>query len=197
MEVKVITDIVGDVVPLQVVKNYLRIDEDYTHDDVNLGILMASARQKLEKFTNLSFGKKTLQVQFDQPIFELPYGPVDKSSIQIETVETTPEAITDFKITGLNFPTIYLDNFVNAEFFYPINQGIPQIWSGNFGCGLWNVTYNAGYGQTTTGGFPIELTHALLLQIDHDFKHLGRADAGISQVALEKAFPFSRNLTIQ
>jgi uncharacterized phiE125 gp8 family phage protein len=70
------------------VKNYLRLEgfidnsesisSEFNDDDVLIGELITSARERLELFTGLSFIPKTYEIEFTNLAgnFEIPFGPV-------------------------------------------------------------------------------------------------------------------------
>jgi|APGre2960657404_1045060.scaffolds.fasta_scaffold03648_2 uncharacterized phiE125 gp8 family phage protein len=76
MEVVVITDLATEPVTVQEAKNYMRISNN--EEDTLIGELITSARQRLEGFTNRSFGTKTLKVRWNElnGWQELPYSPI-------------------------------------------------------------------------------------------------------------------------
>jgi hypothetical protein len=75
MEVKIITDISVEPVTVAEARTYLRITT--TAQDTLIGELITDARERLEKFTNLSFGAKTLKCRWDvlDGWAEIPYQP--------------------------------------------------------------------------------------------------------------------------
>lgn len=201
MEVKIITDVAEDDEPVSLVeaKAYLRIDADYYTDDLIIQSLIISARERLEKFTNLSFAPKTLEVNFNQGCLLIPYGPVVEI-ISLYDTEDPPVLIDPDKyhVSGLDFKTLHANPINGAEFFYNIN-GSVDIWNiTNLSCAM-NLTYNAGYG-TDTGytALPKSLNNAILVQVNEDYKNLGNPSIQeLSSVAKKMAQPFSRNLVLQ
>lgn len=197
LEPVILVDVDTEPVTLEEIKSWLRIDADYASEDANLLLIAASSREKLEKHLNLSFAPKTWEVQFSGDRLDLPYGPhVEITSLLPVNVEN-PEQITEFKEFGLQFKSIYLAPLNGANFFYPISGALPEIWDANYmSCSTYNVKYLAGYGNANMP-LPKALKHALLIQIDYDYKNQGEAsEQGLSTLALSKAEIYSKNLII-
>ena len=76
MEVVVVTDLASEPVSVQEAKDYMRISNN--EEDTLIEELITSARQRLEGFTNRSFGTKTLKVRWNElnGWQELPYSPI-------------------------------------------------------------------------------------------------------------------------
>lgn len=182
MEVKIITDVAVEPVTLSEIKNFCRVDDDYVYDDDTLLLLAAGAREKLEKELNLSFAEKTIMVQFNGYQMDIPYGPV----ISIESVNPfdDDQIDTPYTASGLDFKSIYVNAVDDCVIIYPVNSNGTSY--------AYNLTYTAGY-ET----LPKLLKQALLIQIDYDFKNQGMPIDDISQLALDKARPYSKNLVIQ
>jgi len=75
MQVEIITELVSEPVSVAEMRDYLRITT--TVEDTLISSLITSARMRLEKYANLSFGAKTIQVYWDEvwDWKELPYQP--------------------------------------------------------------------------------------------------------------------------
>lgn len=197
LEPVILVDVEDEPVTIEEIKSWLRIDADYASEDSNLMLIAASSREKLEKHLNLSFAPKTWEVQFSGESIELPYGPHVMITSLLPVNVDNPEEITDYKEFGLQFKSIYLAPLNGANFFYPISGALPEIWNANYiSCGTYNVKYLAGYGNENMP-LPKALKHALLIQIDYDYKNQGEADEqGLSTLALSKAEIYSKNLII-
>jgi hypothetical protein len=196
MEVKIITDVSTEPVTLAEAKSFCRIDADYVDNDGVITAFIISARERLEKFTNLSFASKQLEVQFSNYL-QIPYGPV-KEIVSVKNTEGDTIDADKYRIVGLDFKTIYAGELTNAEFFYNIN-GSVDIWSlENYSC-LYNIVYDAGYGSDTDyTPLPKSLKTAILIQVNEDYKNLGNPMLEeLSSAAKMVAQPFSRNLVIQ
>lgn len=194
-QVKIIEDIEEEPVTLEEVKSFLRIDADYTAEDTVLDLIITSAREKLEAQLNLAFGIKTLEIQFTGYEIELPYGPTgDIESIYKLKADGTqePDPLTedDYKIEGLEYKTLLIGNPDGITWFYPIAGGAYPETYNNECVSTYNVVYETGF---TT--LPKGLKHALLIQIQEDYKLQGM-ESGISQAALKMAEKYSRNLVL-
>lgn len=182
MEVKIKTEVTAEPVSLAEVKAFCHIDPDYSSNDDILNALISSSREKLEKELNLSFAEKTLIVQWNGSYMNLPYGPVR------EIVSVNPfdddEISEPYTSYGLDFKTIAVDAAENCYIIYPVSY--------NNDTKLYNCEYVAGY-ET----LPSALKTAMLIQIDYDYKNQGMQSNSISDLALQKAIVYSRNLIIQ
>ena len=185
MEVKVITDVSVEPVTLTEIKNFCRIDADYAAEDDVLLLTAGAAREKLEKQLNLSFAEKTLMLQFDGFPIDIPYGPIREIESLISSTDTEdPPIEVEYTADGLDFKCLYVNAVNQCVIIYPVGYGSTSS--------AYNLTYTVGY-ET----LPKALKQALLLQIDFDIKNQGMAMDDISPLALEKAEPYSKNLTIQ
>ena len=75
-QVEIVTDLTTEPVTLQEAKDYMRISSESENDLIEE--LITSARERVEKFTGLSLGQKTLKaywLYFHTPA-EIPYGPI-------------------------------------------------------------------------------------------------------------------------
>lgn len=192
-QVKIIQDVSVEPVTLAEIKAWSMIDADYAYDDTVLQLMIGSAREKLENYSNLAFGLKTLEVQFTGGYFQLPYGPTG-TILSLFNVGEDPYADTDYTLRGLTFKSMCLDSDNSYEWFYPIGGGYPRLWNyyERYPLNTYNVTYTTGY---TT--LPRLLKEALLIQVDYDLKVRGLPEmAALSPVAVEKVNSFSRNLIL-
>jgi len=182
MEVKTVSDDSSEPLTLEEIKNFLRIDADYTSDDDDLIATCRGAREKLEKELNLTFKPKVLKMQWNGDRIYIPYGPVT----EVVKLTTASDEVTEltYNISGLDFPMIGNDYCDSHYIVYPVG------YNENFG--LFNLTYNAGYDT-----LPYGLKQALLIQIDYEYKNRGMPVSDISGLALSKASQYSRNLFIQ
>ena len=195
-QVKIIDDIAAEPVTLAEVKSFLRIDADYSSEDTVLDLIITSAREKLEAQLNLAFGVKTLEVQFTGYGIELPYGPTgDIASIyklkDDGTQEPDPLTADDYRIEGLEYKTLLIGNPDRVTWFYPIAGGAYPETYNNFHASTYNVIYDTGFTELPKG-----LKHALLIQIQEDYKLQGM-ESGISDAALKMAEKYSRNLVLR
>ena len=101
---------------VQEVKDYLRLEgfiddsespsSDYDDDDVLIGELITSARQRLEAFTGLSFIPKTYQIEICNLAgdFVIPYGPVTEILSVEDTSGTALTYTTTINLSKLKTP---------------------------------------------------------------------------------------------
>lgn len=189
-QVKILTDVAEEPITLSEVKAFLRIDEDYASDDSILEMLMTSAREKLEGYTNLAFGVKELEVMFDKVFFNLPYGP----TVEILSVEKNGEELAEdkYKITGLTFKSLNMQPELFSNIFYFDSGAAPEIFIDVVERDTFIVKYLTGYAE-----LPVLLKQALLTQVNYEYKSLGEDSAkALSPVAMQLANRYSQNLAI-
>ena len=199
-EIQIISEPTTEPVTLPEVKDFLRIDADSSDDDSILELMIASCREKLEGWTGLYFIPKEVKIEFDQRAFEIPYGPTGEiTELTRQNNNDTPVVINtdDYYTNGLQFKTLIIKNWdnENGHWWYPIDGSWP-IWQGTTPCyEKYVLSLTTGYPE---GQLPKGLKHALLLQIDYDYKWQGKQEKDdLSPAALEQASRFSRNLVLQ
>ena len=114
MEIKIVTDISVEPVTLQEAKDYLRISNDAENSLIQE--LITSARQRLEKFTNLSFGVKTLKCRWDyvNGWVEIPYQP---NAVISACVNDANVALT-YETKGLEYKYLYCNKATGVTITY-------------------------------------------------------------------------------
>lgn len=166
---------VTEPVTLVEAKAYMRIDADYTQDDVLIQMMITSSREALEKFTGISFVEKLFEIELtaDYDSYwlsdEIPFGPVQSITI----VKDKNGVVQTNEIEGYAFPSIYLND--------------RQVVF---------VNYVAGY---ATGLLPKALKLAILKQVATDYENrenyvIGESVNELSNAAENLAFKYSRNL---
>ncbi len=114
MEVKIVTDLVTEPVTVAEARDYLRITT--TSEDTLIEELITDARERLEKFTNLSFGEKTLMCRWDSlsDWAEIPYQPnADISAC----VNDDGDTLT-YEVKGLEYKYLYCNNSTGVTITY-------------------------------------------------------------------------------
>lgn len=200
-QIQVITEAAYEPVTLGEVKDFLRVDSDSSDNDAVLELMIASCREKLEGYLNLYFVAKVCKIEFAQRALELPYGPTGAiTQLTRQRGDETPIVVDpdNYYTDGLQFKTLIVKNWDNDNgwWWYPINGGWPQ-WQGprNLCLEKYVLSLTTGYPE---GELPKALKHALLLQIDYDYKWQGKQEKqDLSPAALTQANRFSRNLVLQ
>ena len=98
-QLEIVTDLAVEPVTLQEAKDYMRISSESENDLIEE--LITSARERIEKFTGLSLGEKTLKAYwfyFHIPQ-EIPYGPVTL----IESVVNDEDVALEYTARGLQY----------------------------------------------------------------------------------------------
>lgn len=170
---------------LDEVKKELKLD-GITADDTLITALISAARSQLEVFTGLSLvGREvnTIARLDGCNMFELPYGPIDKDSLQVSALNPGNQAATSL---NSNQYSLYGDQFVNLVAKGPVYD---PILSGGHVTGIFALTYDAGY--TTV---PKALKQAVIQQTVYLYEHRGDEveDLQISATAWGLAKSFRR-----
>lgn len=168
MQVQIITNLSVEPVTVSEAKSYLRIIG--SDEDTLIGELITSARERLEKFTGLSFGTKTLKcyTRASDKWFELPYQPL----VSITSVLDDDGTALTYETRGLQYKQILTSS----------DNGI-------------NITYVVGWGNA---GLPKGLKQAILKQVSTDYENrenylVGDSANELSSSAKMTAQSYSRN----
>lgn len=185
LDVRVVVDLATEPVTVEEAKAFLVIDADYTADDELIEGLITAARDLLEKYTNKSFGEKTLEVFTDKSHLDLPYGPI----VDIESVtDQDAIAITDYSIKGLDYKTIYFRGG-SLENYYQRNK--DQICDTGVVTGHY-VSYTTGYGSEGVSPLPPALKLAIKEQVREFYNNRGTDSEEINLTAKVLADPYCR-----
>lgn len=192
-----------DVVTLEQIKSFSKIDSDYVSDDLDLLTIRDSVIERLEGYLNLFFSAREVLLQFNGGACKLFYGPqpIDNAVISVtKNDSSTPLDPSSYTISGLNYKTIFIGSEYSGSvnsWFYPIWGGWPQPWTWSVGGhDFYNVRYNTGFG-TEGNQLPEVLKHSVLMGIDYFFKEQGSTEFDIPKSILQMANRFSKNLPIQ
>jgi uncharacterized phiE125 gp8 family phage protein len=172
LDVKVTSDIGTEPVTVAEAKAYLHID--FSTDDTFIGTLITAARKRLERYTGVSFGTKTIKAYMEMYYQqEIPYGPI-QSVTQVRSF-----------VGGTEFETLASDE-------YELKGSDYQIFNPE-AMGEYELTYQAGY---TT--LPDDLKLAILAEVA--FRYENRGDDNVKTLcntAKDLAIPYKRlNLTV-
>ena len=133
-------------VTLAEAKNYCRVTTNA--DDSLITDLITEAREAIEKATGLCLVQKNVTIWFNNPAsnFNLPYGPMDKTTFRLyDDINNIEVLAANYRLIGEQYPSLN----------YPI----------------WNqmrATYTSGMVSV-----PKELKTAILDQIDFDYENRG------------------------
>lgn len=114
MEIQVITDLASEPVTVAEARDFLRITT--TYEDTLIGEMITDARTRLEKFTNLSFGAKTLKCRWNalDGWQEIPYQPNAVISACVDDDGTT----LTYETRGLEYKALYCVNSTGVTITY-------------------------------------------------------------------------------
>jgi uncharacterized phiE125 gp8 family phage protein len=173
---KITADLVAEPVDLATARNWLRVKEFTTDDDL-INSLITSVRLKLEKISGLSFGYKTmtclLEVNDPWQWIDLPYGPVDTiDSIEIRDSASSWDALTETTSTVSG----------DYELFGSANSQVKLN-----SCGLFRFVYKGGFSQ-----LPEDLLHDMKVLISYYYENRGHVMKGEEGNA--DVFPSEMNL---
>ena len=154
-------------------KSQLKID--FSTDDTLLTALITAARLQIEKITGVSLVARQVDLiaKLDGcHLFELPYGPLDTTSLIVTKLKVTPGGTDELLTTT--------DYIVRGDYF-------AQLHVAN-GDGMFAITYDAGYTVV-----PQALKEAILHQVSYLYEHRGDEDInGMSATAKALIMPFRR-----
>ena len=165
-QIEILTDLTTEPVTLQEAKDYMRISSN-AEDDL-IEELITSARERMEKFTGLSLGEKTLKaywLYFHTPA-EIPYGPVT----DVISVVDDNDVALEYTARGLQYKVLEAYS----------TQGVL-------------VEYQAGFAVVPKG-----LKLAILKQVSTDYENrenyvVGEMAFELSSDARRQAMPYCRN----
>lgn len=118
-------------------KQYLKVQT--TQDDTVISSMIKSARQKLEKFANLSLQSRTVTILvnfWDTNNFKLPYSPMNvfgSAKLKYQwggVLDTVLVQGTDFDILGLEFPEIIMKDHCPKKVQFEYTTGFntfPEV----------------------------------------------------------------------
>ena len=160
-QVRVYTDLINEPVTVAEAKLFCKVTG--TEEDELFVLLIQSARQQLEKYTQSSFGQKTLHATWvesrDDDTYELPYGPV----IAVSAVYRIDDEGSEEAMTLNSDYYVYGDQDVKLK--------ISRYWSsGVISTTSVRVEYTAGYGGSGVDTLPYPLKLALLKQVATDYE---------------------------
>jgi uncharacterized phiE125 gp8 family phage protein len=165
-QIEILTDLTTEPVTLQEAKDYMRISSDSENDLIEE--LITSARERIEKYTGLSLGLKTLKAYwfyFHIPA-EIPYGPVTA----INLVVNDNDVDLEYTARGLQYKTLEAYS----------TQGLT-------------IEYEAGFAVAPKG-----LKLAILKQVSTDYENRENYSIydqayELSSDARRQAMPYCRN----
>lgn len=189
MEIQIVTDAATEPNTLLVVKDFLRIDQDYIMEDNTVTMLNKSARELLERHLNLSLAVKTIDILTKRSRFELPYGP-HIAVTSVRDLDGNVVSTDDYKVTGLQFKTVDFGGS-GDEYFYSAQTGCVRTWRrtplesrGRI------ITAQVGYNPTN---IPNELRTLILRLTDYMWQNRGSVVSQLPPDIREAAQVFSRN----
>ena len=165
-QIEILTDLTTEPVTLQEAKDYMRISSDSENDLIEE--LITSARERIEKFTGLSLGEKTLRAYwfyYHVPA-EIPYGPITL----INSVVDDNDVVLEYTARGLQYKVLEAYS----------TQGLV-------------IEYEAGFAVAPKG-----LKLAILKQVSTDYENrenyvVGEMAYELSSDARRQAMPYCRN----
>lgn len=127
LDFQVITDLTTEPVTLAEVKRHLNMQFDtegaflFNDDDTYLTALIKECRQRLEKYTGLSFGEKECRaiLRNDKGGIEIPYGPINNvyCPLDADGAEISGKKLRGIQFKWLDGPCVsYIDIKYNAGY---------------------------------------------------------------------------------
>ena len=165
-QIEILTDLTTEPVTLQEAKDYMRISSESENDLIEE--LITSARERIEKYTGLSLGLKTLKAYwfYFHVAAEIPYGPVTA----INSVVDDNDVELEYTARGLQYKTLEAYS----------TQGLA-------------IEYEAGFAVCPKG-----LKLAILKQVSTDYENRENYSIydqayELSSDARRQAMPYCRN----
>jgi uncharacterized phiE125 gp8 family phage protein len=188
LQVRIKTDLTTEPVTSTEAKLFCKVTG--TAEDDLFTILIKSARQALEEYTQSSFGEKTIYATWvtmpEDYLFELPYGPI----ISVNKVYWIDEEGTEEEATLNSDYWVYGDQDAVVK--------LSTYWTAGLkATSTVRIEYTAGYGNAGTETLPSPLKQAILKQIATDYDM--REDLGTSLTVLDNnskklASPYRKKL---
>ncbi len=141
-------------------KAHLRVDADFTDDDLYIQSLISAARYHVETVSDRTLVRSQWQLKFDHfPSWdlELPRPPIATGQISVTYVPSgasAPVAFTNFREDRDSTPAVIRPQWNGT---WPTCRGAENDVT---------VTYWAGYGDSTTS-VPAPARHAILMLVAH------------------------------
>lgn len=141
-------------------KAHLRVDADFTDDDLYIQSLISAARYHVETVSDRTLVRSQWQLKFDHfPSWdlELPRPPIATGQISVTYVPSgasAPVAFTNFREDRDSTPAVIRPQWNGT---WPTTRGAENDVT---------VTYWAGYGDATTA-VPAPARHAILMLVAH------------------------------
>ena len=178
-----------ETVTLAEVKNFSRIDADYTAFDDELTLLISAARQRIEAYLNIGLVQRSITVQWAGYPLELPLSPT--GDITSVTGKGGAIAEADYTVSNYQAKRIAINSVSGGsiEWFYHDGYVEPWTWNAAACNEMYSVTYLTGHDE-----LPKALKNAWLSEVDYLFKMRGMPDLDqISQTAAVLVSSYSRN----
>jgi len=187
LQVRIKTDLTTEPVTSTEAKLFCKVSG--TAEDDLFTILIKSARQAMEEYTQSSFAEKTIHAFWltmpEDYLFELPYGPV----ISVDKVYWIDEEGTEEEATLNSDYWVYGDQDAVVKLSTYWTSGLKTTNSVR-------IEYKAGYGHANTETLPAALKHAILKQIATDYEM--REDIGqggvLTNASKKLASPYRKKL---
>ena len=189
LQVRVYTDITEEPVSVAEAKLFCRVTG--TEEDEIFLLLIQSARQLLEKYTQCSFAEKKIHCTWvesrEDDTYELPYGPI----ISVDAVYRIDEEATEEAMTLNSDYYVYGDQDAKLK--------ISRYWSsGVISTTSVRVEYTAGYGGSGVEALPNPLKLAILKQVATDYElreNIGSTGLGaLSNESKKLAAPYRKKI---
>lgn len=98
-----------DIISVEDAKNYLRIDDTLSSDDALIGVIIGSAFQYIEKYTNVICIEKDKTYYYDDCVTRVYDAPINTSVLPDNTEEYMYELYSVFQVSDIDIKTITLN----------------------------------------------------------------------------------------
>jgi uncharacterized phiE125 gp8 family phage protein len=144
-------------------KQHLRIDSDFTDDDLYVASLITAARHYVENYVDRTLLRTQLRMKLDYfPAWDLPLPrpPVMADAVVVEYIPSdnfSPVAFTNFRTDRDSTPAVIRPQWNGT---WPSSRGAENDVV---------ISWWAGYG-TTGADVPVPARHAMLLILSHWYR---------------------------
>ena len=109
-----------DIISVDDAKNYLRIDDTLTSDDTLIGVMINSAFEYIEKYTNVMCKDRDKTYYYDDCLVRVYDAPINTTELPDDTTEATYELYSVFEVSDSDIKTITL------SVGYSVADDVPQ-----------------------------------------------------------------------
>ena len=187
---------VTEPVTLSEVKAYSQIDADYSSDDITLGVLITTARVRLEQYLNIGLANRDITLQWQGGLIELPLSP-NGDIVSLKDKDNDDVLAEKYTVSAFQNKKIFVNDIAGNNYHYWYSalsmRAYLTPWPKEIDLTtIYTLVYNTGY-ET----LPNTLKQAILAEVDFLIKLRGLPTTTlVSPNAKMLASGYSRNLVL-